>query len=126
MYIMENVKTFCVVLDDFLNDLYQSYPDPSLFLLRQTTKAMAATNSRMLVENFTGFIKPYREKILAEDETFFLKGGLTNNIKNTQYSFLVDEINKISEIWNKKETTLKTKESIWKYFKVLIALGDKC
>lgn len=123
---MENVKTFCVVLDDFLNDLYQSYPDPSLFILRQTTKAMASTNPRSLVDNFMYCIKDYKDKLLNRDDSFFLKGGLANNLKNTQYSFLVDEINKIAEIWNKKDTPEKTKESIWKYFKVLITLGDRC
>jgi hypothetical protein len=118
------IKTFCTVLDDFLNDLYMSYPDPGLFILRQTTKTMSAANPILVVSNFMDTVGPYKEKILNKDETFFINGGLTNELSNTEYSFLVEEINKITDIWNRIDTPQKTKESIWKYFKVLITLGN--
>lgn len=121
----KNIKMFCSVLEEFLQDLYQTYPDPSLFLLKQTSKLMMVSTPRLIVENFMSCISPYKDRILKKDETFFINGGLASNLKNTDYGFLIDEINKISEIWNKKETSLKTKESIWKYFHVLIAIGSK-
>jgi hypothetical protein len=119
------VKTFCNVLGDFLDDLYQSYPDPSLYILKQTSKAMATASPRSVVENFMSCIEPYKDKLIKRDETFFINGGLTMNLKNTKYSYLVDELNKISEIWNRSDTSKKTKDGIWKYFQILIALGSK-
>lgn len=119
------VKTFCTVLDDFFEDLYQSYPDPSLFILKQTSKAMMRTTPRLIVENFMYCVEPYKDKLLKKDESFFINGGLANNLKNTDYGFLIDEINKVAEIWNRPETSPKTKESIWKYFHALITLGSK-
>lgn len=119
------IKTFCTVLGDFFEDLYQSYPDPSLFLLKQTSKAMMATTPKLVVQNFMYCIEPYKDRLLQKDESFFIKGGLANNLKNTEYGFLIDEINKVSEIWIRPETSDKTKESIWKYFRALITLGLK-
>lgn len=119
------VKTFCSILDDFFNDIYQSYPDPSLFVLKQMSKAMMKTTPKLVVENFMNCIEPYKEKLLKKDETFFTEGGLANNLKNTDYGFLIEEINKVSDIWNRKETSHKTKEGIWKYFQALITVGSK-
>ena len=121
----KTIKMFCTILGDFFEDLYKSYPDPSLFILKQTSKAMMTATPRLVVENFMFCVEPYKERILKKDESFFIKGGLANNLKNTDYGFLVDEINKVSEIWNRPETSMKTKESIWKYFGALITLGSK-
>jgi hypothetical protein len=119
------VKTFCTVLGDFLEDLYLSYPDPSLFILKQTTKGMMTTCPKKLVENFMECIDPYKDKLLKKDETFFINGGLATNLADTKYGFLVDELNKISDIWKREDTSKKTKDGIWSYFQVLIQLGSK-
>lgn len=119
------VKTFCSVLDDFLKDVYSSYPDPSLMILITTSKAIISSNPEIIVSNFMACIEPYSDKIKKEDSSFFLKGGLSNNLSGTPYSFLIDEINKVSEIWNRPDTSEKTKKSIWKYFNVLLLLGTK-
>lgn len=121
----KTIKTFCTVLDDFLNDLYKSYPDTSLFLLKESSKAMMLASPRLVVENFMACIAPYKDRLLKKDESFFINGGLVDNLSSTEYGFLISEINKISEIWNKPDTPDKTKESIWKYFHILIALGSK-
>lgn len=119
------IKTFCSVLIDFLDDLYQSYPDPNLFILKQTTRAMVVSSPRSVVENFMSCVEPYKDKLINRDESFFINGGLTANLSSTKYSFLVDELNKISEIWNRPETSKKTKDGIWKYFQILLNLGSK-
>lgn len=121
----KTIKTFCTVLDDFLNDLYKSYPDTSLYLLKESSKAMMLASPRLVVENFMACIAPYKDRLLKKDESFFINGGLVDNLSSTEYGFLISEINKISEIWNKPDTSDKTKESIWKYFHILIALGSK-
>jgi hypothetical protein len=121
----KTINMFCTILNDFLNDMYRSYPDPSLLILLNATKAMVSVSPLMLVQNFMFCIEDYTEKIRTRDTSFFLGGELANNLQGGSYSFLVDEINKVAEIWRRPETSDKTKESIWKYFEILEKLGSK-
>jgi hypothetical protein len=119
----EIVKTFCTVLKDFLSDIYNSYPDNSLLLLQQATNAMILADPSSVVENFMTCIEPYTNKILSKDESFFLDGGLESELATGEYSFLLEELKKISNIWKNPETSDKTKKSIWKYLQILVKLG---
>lgn len=121
----EIVDTFCKLLNEFIDDLYRSYPDNSLYLLKKATEAMIYANPSGVVKNFTSCISPYKSKILESDESFFLEGDLEKDILRGEYSFLLDELKKISSIWKDPNTSYKTKKSIWKYFHVLIKLSDK-
>jgi hypothetical protein len=121
----ELTQTFCKVLKSFLDDMYASYPDTSLYMLIKTTEMMIAANPASVVENFMFCIEPYIEKIKNKDISFFLDGGLENSIKEGPYTFLLDELKKISNIWKNPKTSNKTKESIWKYFQILETLGTK-
>lgn len=119
----ELTNTFCTVLKDFLGDMYNSYPEASLMMLRQATSAMILTDSNGVVLNFMYCVEKYTTKILAKDESFFLDGGLEGDLSQGEYSFLLDELKKISTIWRNPDTTTKTKASIWKYLQILVKLG---
>lgn len=120
----KQVTVFCTLLSDFFNDIYKSYPDASLLMLIKMSDAMILTNPSGVVENFMMCVEPFIEKIKAKDEKFFLEGGLTAGI-GEEYSFLNKEINKIVGIWKDPKTSEKTKKSIWKYFEVLVSVGEK-
>ena len=109
----KTVDMFCSILNDFLNDMYRSYPDPSLLILLNATKTMISFSPLMVVQNFMLCINDYKDKIRTRDTSFFLGGELANNLEGGSYSFLVEEINKVAEIWRRPETTEKTKNSIW-------------
>jgi hypothetical protein len=115
---------FCAVLKDFLEDMYRSYPDNSLLLLKQATGAMVLTDPSGVVSNFMICVEPYKEKIMKKDQSFFLDGDLERELNSGEYSFLLDELKKISTIWRDKNTPEKTKQSIWKYLQVLLKLGS--
>lgn len=119
------VNNFCTVLKDFLTDMYKSYPDNSLLLLKNMTDAMIFSNPRGVVKNYMLCVKSYQRKILAKDEDFFLNGELENDLSSGEYSFLLDELKKICNIWRDSNTSLNTKNAIWKYLQVLINLGNK-
>lgn len=118
-------KVFCSVFSDFLNDMYKSYPDTSLMLFISATDALIATKPSIIVSTFMEYVHPLKDKIKNKDETFFLNGGLSQQVNN-ENSFLHAEIEKIISIWKDKETPEKTKEVIWKYFQVLVEIGEKC
>jgi hypothetical protein len=120
----KQTKIFCTLLSDFFNDIYKSYPDASLLMLIKISDGMILTNPSGVVENFMICVEPFIEKIKAKDEGFFLEGGLSAGI-GEEYSFLNDEINKIVNIWKNPATPENTKKSIWKYFEVLVSLGEK-
>jgi hypothetical protein len=124
---MSNKTTdiFCTILVDFLNDINKSYPDASLYLLIKTTEVMISATPNLVIENFMICMEPYISQIKAKDASFFLNGGISNKLEGTQYSFLIDEINKVCAIWSASDTPIKTKESIWKYFDILTTLGLK-
>ena len=121
---VDKKKVFFSVLSDFLNDIYKSYPDASLLIFMKMTDALIATNPSSVVDNFMEYVSPVKDKIKAKDETFFINGGLTQQISQ-EHSFLNDEIDKIISIWTDKNTSNKTKEVIWKYFQVLVDIGEK-
>jgi hypothetical protein len=115
---------FCSILKDFLEDIYKSYPDNSLLMLKQATSAMILTHPNGVVDNFMLCVEPYIEKILKKDQSFFLDGNLENDLSSGEYSFLLDELKKISKIWQDTSTPERTKQSIWKYLQVLVKLGN--
>ena len=88
----ELTETFCSVLKDFLQDMYNSYPDTSLMMLQQATNAMIMTHPDGVVTNFMYCVEKYTEKILSKDESFFLGGGLEKDLSSGQYSFLLEEL----------------------------------
>lgn len=120
----ELTTSFCQILKDFLNDIYMSYPDPKLLIFQQATNAMVMSNPLGVVENFMKSVSKYSDKILAKDEAFFIEGGLEEHIQG-EYSFLTEELKKITNIWKDPKTPLKTKNSIWKYLQILVKLGQK-
>lgn len=116
---------FCKVLKEFLTDIYNSYPDASLFVLIQATDALILTSPRTVVDNYMLCVESYKTQIANKDESFFLEGHLGKELRGTPYEFLLDELEKIIKIWNDPKTSPKTKECIWKYFQVLTKLGSK-
>lgn len=121
---VDKKKIFCTVLTDFLNDIYKSYPDASLMIFMKMTDALIATNPSRVVANFMEYVDPVKDKIKAKDESFFINGGLTQQVSK-DHSFLNDEIDKILSIWTDEKTSTKTKDVIWKYFQVLVEIGEK-
>ena len=121
----ELVKKFCSILQTFLDDMYRSYPDSSLLMLQQATNVMILTSPQSVLENFMLCIAQYSDKIKSRDESFFLDGGLESDLSTGDYSFLLDELKKISIIWKNPETPKQTKEAIWKYLQVLNKIGEK-
>lgn len=114
---------FCKILTAFIADLYKTYPDSSLLTFKTVVSGLVAVSPHTVVENFMGCVEDYRVKLESHDESFFLDGGLASSLDG-EFNFLIDEINKVVKIWRDPKTTDKTKESIWKYFDILLRLGD--
>ena len=67
-------------------------------------------------------VNEYRDKIMNKDESFFLDKKY--DITSSQKEYWVDFIRNIKNVWVTMND--ESKENMWKYFKILVLLSDKC
>lgn len=68
-------------------------------------------------------VSTYREKIENKDETFFLESN-EFEIASKRVEYWMEFISQLRVAWGLMDTA--NKEIIWKYFKLLVFLSDKC
>lgn len=109
---MANVGAFIQVLDQFLDELTQTFPEQAkLKKYKATFDLLRKANPRKIMESFIESAKPYADKIMAMDETFFLEGDI---------GFLNDlDIKK----WWTPQLSASTKQSIWQFLQYLLITG---
>jgi len=118
----KQINVYCKLFTDLLIELGRLYPnDNSLKVLQMTVNGMILISSESFVIQVIDFLEPYSEKILAQDEQFFIT-ELHSDFEDN--SFVYDEIKRIHTIWIDPKTTDNTKKCIWKYFKNFIKLGQ--
>ena len=95
--------------------------DSSLIVFKSSMYIYVQTYGvKELVNTMNSFVSGYTNKILSKDETFFLE-ELANDFQDS--SFVLNEINKIREIWVDSSTTKAHKDIIWKHFIIFAKLG---
>lgn len=113
------LETFYKLFMELLNDLSIIQPHDATLIWVKT--AVSLLDTETLVCQFMEYVKPYSEKILKRDETFFID-ELHKEVE--QESFAGKEISKVRSIWINPETTDDTKACIWNYFIMLLKLGN--
>ena len=112
-------KAFRTLFEEFMDNLEKIQPnDSSLKMLRSLSSMMP---TELIVSQFMSVVDPYKDKIYAKDESFFLN-ELTLDQEYVG-SFIMKEVNKISELWVSPILTEYNKECIWSYFINLMKLG---
>lgn len=119
-------------LDEFLKDIINGFPKTQEYeniiaefkTLKSGVNLMKNVDSTKPQEFFREYIvAKYRDIIIKEDEQFFLAQE-DYNIVSKRMEYWMDFINKIKKAWRQMDNN--TRVIIWKYFKVLIILSDKC
>lgn len=103
---------------DFLSDLIEIRPNDSGLLLVQTSVQFITES--MLVNQFMNIVGPFSDKILNQDESFFLD-EIHNHIETD--SFVGNEIDRIKTIWLSEDTSDNSKKIIWNYLIALVKFG---
>jgi hypothetical protein len=124
---MDMVAFFNKKLAEFIHELIAAFPDlPDFRTLNTTCSWAIQLDPRIPQQTYHMCVyEPYAKKIMAEDESFFLKesfNAYTNVLKNNNIDLNV--IDKIKNIWG--VLTPDNKQTIWKYLKVLTYLSEKC
>jgi hypothetical protein len=106
-------------LGDELADMYPE--DVDIKMAKTTIGTMKKMNPRMLYTTFSQFVSPFRDQILARDESFFLNMDYTQ-IPGVEANNMMTVMN-LKKYWGTMSDS--TKDCMWQYFGELVKLCDK-
>jgi hypothetical protein len=115
-------QIFLQQTDNFINELCTIFPKNSdILLFREKYNLLRGVNSKLVIEYFVQYIYPHKNKILAQDESFFLEGGGQEELKGNNGLKFRDNI---KTLWL-GEMSDQNKDIVWKYFKIFVILCEK-
>ena len=110
---MTSISAFNEMMDQFLNELAETFPEEKCIKKYQTAFDIARkANPRKCVVQFMDEITPYAQAVMSKDEAFFLSGNIPDLVKDM----------KINEKWT-PDLSQVTKDAIWQYLQTLYMLG---
>jgi len=111
-YIMTTISAFNDMMEQFLEELVQTFPDePAMKKYQMSFEILRKANARACMENYMQNVAPYSSHIMSKDDSFFLNNPdvfQDFNLKNVWTS-------DVSEV---------TKNAIWQYLQTLYILGN--
>jgi len=109
---MANVGAFIQVLDQFLGELIHTFPEQKrLKKYKATFDLLRKANPRKIMEGFIDSVKPFADKIMAMDESFFLENDIG----------ILDDLD--IKTWWTPQLSASTKQSIWQFLQYLLITG---
>lgn len=120
---MNYLEKFNNTFNEFMDDLINLFPnDSDLRMYKNMLSTALCVDDKVLNNIFkVSVVENYGQQLLAKDETFFLNHDYTElSSINVEYNAL---LNKIRTYWSNMNEN--NKNTIWKYFKVLILLSNK-
>ena len=117
------LEKFNDTFKEFVEDLIRIFPDDPDFRMYELAIITALNTDELLVINIFNehVVQQYGDKLLNKDNDFFINHSYDNILDSNMSS--IDVIQKIKGYWC--DITSDTKETIWKYFRVLILLDRK-
>ena len=110
-------------LIDSLIDRYShhEYFGKELRLTKDKFALLRKTNPAKIVEGVLVKVYPYKKQIMDEDDEFFIQKSYDGDTKNENN---LVKVLRIKELWD-TDMDDNTKQTLFKYFKVLIVLAEK-
>lgn len=107
---MASVQAFTSVLDEFLNELKETFPkEKKIKVYYNSFTTMKKTNGRKVLELFMEAATPKAQMITSKNEELFSDDTLFPDIE-------------LSKLWKSIDT--ETKDTIWQYLNTLYVLGS--
>jgi len=115
-------QIFLQQTDNFITELCTIFPKNSdILLFREKYNLLRSANSKLVIQYFVQYIYPHKDKILGQDESFFLEGGGQEELKGNSGLRFRDNI---KTLWI-GEMSDQNKDIVWKYFKIFVILCEK-
>lgn len=125
-------KLFNQKADEFFKDLVEGFPHTLEYekivsefkTLRSGFNLLKNVDEKKPQRVFRDYVlTTYRDKIIYQDESFFLD-KTDFDITSRRKEYWIDFIDKIKMAWTSMDDS--NKDIIWKYFRLLVFLCDKC
>ena len=111
---MSTISAFNDMLEQFINELIETFPDEKSFKKYQLTVQMARkANPRSILTTFMESVSPYAQKLMEKNEEFILVDA-----KNIEF---ISDLN-IASVWT-PDLSENTKTAVWQYLQTLYLLG---
>ena len=108
---MSSVQAFNSVMDEFLNDLKETFPEEKkIAVYYNTFETLKKTNPRKILELFMERAKPYANLITSRDDKLF-----------TENDDIIPDV-QLTRLWT-SELDSESKNVIWQYLNTLYVLG---
>lgn len=112
---------FLKQVENFMDELIEIFPEEkSLMIFKERYLLLKKMNSNKILESFIVFVLPFKEKIMNEDDTYFIDGGGQEKVPQDTLAFR----DSIKNLWLEKMSEQNRKIS-WKYFKIFVLLSEK-
>mgnify|MGYP006083489963 FL=1 len=115
-----------------ITELINYFDDSKMKILKEKISIVTSVNSTLIITLFLNNIYKFKDNIMKKEESFFLKHITPDNVsdlysKNKELATenninIIDVIN-LKDYWTSLHND--DKETIWKYFQVLIVLSEK-
>lgn len=120
------INLFNQKAEEFCKDLVLTFPEVNEFKkLKSGLLLLKNVDERKPREFFNNYVGiNFKQQILSKDESFFLnevQNHVQAGMENAQWQTVIALLRHLWETLNDDN-----KESIWKYFQVLVAINDKC
>ncbi len=107
------VEAFNEMLQQFIDELVLTFPEVKTFKKYQSAlKVVRKSTPKVPLKEFYDSVKPYSDKIMKKDETFF-----TEDAQDIEF---INDLN-IQSVWSGSSDT--TKNAIWQYMQTLYILA---
>lgn len=120
------INLFNQKAEEFCKDLVITFPEVNEFKqLKSGLMLLKNVDEKKPREFFNNYVgSNFKQQILARDESFFLnevQNHVQAGVENSQWQTVIALLR---HLWG--TLNADNKESIWKYFQVLVAINDKC
>lgn len=120
---MSNLTKFNLTLSNLIDDLIRVFPDyANLQIFKEKFTLLKSTNPRLILTYFKNTVYPYKLKIEAKDEGFFLEKDYKEDVTIDDKQWALDEVLNLKTLWKQLDTS--NQETVWKYFLVLIKICE--
>lgn len=122
MKLSEIVNKFNDYIEEMLTQLSSCVDDEDIRIYKGMFKKLRIVNSTKGIEQFIIYALPHKDKIVSQDESFFLNHDEASLINDSREESIMQTL-KFKELWGTLSSN--SKDNLFKFFQVLIFYAEE-
>lgn len=122
MKLSEIVNKFNDYIEEMLTQLSSCVDDEDIRIYKGMFKKLRIVNSTKGIEQFIIYALPHKDKIVSQDESFFLNHDEASLINDSKEESIMQTL-KFKELWG--TLSINSKNNLFKFFQVLIYYAEE-